>query len=328
MPASRILRLGMKSFALILIITITFPPSHINTIGATTASGNVPVSLLFNYGNGILEWHNNTFVLPAWNFFNVTLADANGNVGALFFASFGSHFVYLINGVGCPTVFNCELAWSFWVLEGPCWTLPEVGVDQVPVSAGATAAWFLVPVATFGENQPTGPGCINATVDVKPGSDATPINIKSSGLIPVAVLTTASLDASKINPSSVRFGPTGTEAAPAVPPSLEDVDGDGSLDLVLQFKTQDAGFKTSDTQAVLTGTTMNGVGFIGTDTVHVFLPGDVNGDLKVNILDAAAIALAYQSKPGMSNWNPRADFDGDNRIDILDVAIVAFYYGQ
>ncbi len=313
---------------LIIIITVAFLPSHVSTVEATVNPGSVPVSLLFNYGNGTLEWHNNTLVPSTWNFFNVTLADANGNVGAVFFASFGSHFVYLINGVGCPAVFGCDLAWSFWVLEGPCWTLPEVGVDQVPVSAGATAAWFLVPAATFGENPPTGSGCISATVDVKPGSDTNPINIKSNGLIPVAVLTTASLDASKINPSSVRFGPTGTEAAPAVPPSLEDVDGDGSLDLVLHFKTQDTGFKTSDTQAVLTGTTTSGIAFIGTDTVHVFFPGDVNGDLKVNILDAAAIALAYQSKPGMPNWNPRADFDGNNRIDILDVAVVASYYGQ
>ncbi len=51
-------------------------------------------------------------------------------------------------------------------------------------------------------------------------------------MIPVAILTTGTFDASTVNPATVRFGATGTEAA-AVHSALEDVDGDGDLDMIL-----------------------------------------------------------------------------------------------
>ena len=105
---------------------------------ARADTGTVQVNILFNYGNGTLEWHNETTVPSSWNFYNVTAAATNGNLASVFFASFGSHFVYLINRVGCPSVFGCDNTWSFWVLNGPCWQLSNLGVDQVQVAQGKT----------------------------------------------------------------------------------------------------------------------------------------------------------------------------------------------
>ena len=59
-----------------------------------------------------------------------------------------------------------------------------------------------------------------------------------------------------------------------------------------------------------------------------FVPGDVNGDKKVNILDAILLANAFGSKPGSPNWNPRADFNNDNVVNILDAIILANNFGK
>lgn len=238
-----------------------------NSDGQTSAL-NTSVNVLFNYGNGTLVWVNSTSVPSTWNFYNVTSLVTGGDIGAVFFSSFGSHFVYSIHGVGCPAsnIF-CDQAWGFWTLDGVCWDLPFVGVDQVPVSQTTTVAWFLNPVATFGVNPPTGVNCVSANIVVKPGSNQTAINPQSKGALPVAILSSGSFDATKINPATVRFGRAGTEASP-VHSSLVDVNGDGTLDMVLQFNTQATGIQPGDTQVVLMGRMIDGTPFRAFATIQ------------------------------------------------------------
>ncbi len=57
------------------------------------------------------------------------------------------------------------------------------------------------------------------------------------------------------------------------------------------------------------------------------LLGDLDGDNKVDIVDVATVALAYNTTPGDARWNPIVDLDNDGVVDITDVATVAFYYG-
>jgi len=85
-------------------------------------------------------------------------------------------------------------------------------------------------------------------VDIKPGNCPNPLNVKSSGVLPVAILGTADLDVTTIDPTSIRLA--GVEP---LRNGLEDVAGpvsdsndcncieagpDGFLDLTLKFKTQ------------------------------------------------------------------------------------------
>jgi hypothetical protein len=63
-------------------------------------------------------------------------------------------------------------------------------------------------------------------------------------------------------------------------------------------------------------------------TVVVTIPGDVNGDGKVNLADLVALALAYRSTPGSSNWNPNADIDNNGVVNLIDLVTSAIHYGQ
>jgi hypothetical protein len=76
-----------------------------------------------------------------------------------------------------------------------------------------------------------------------------------------------SFDATTVAPTTVRFGANGTEAAPAHF-ALEDVDGDGHLDMILHFRTQDTGIVCGTNSASLTGKTSNGQAIRGSDSVN------------------------------------------------------------
>jgi uncharacterized repeat protein (TIGR01451 family) len=103
-------------------------------------------------------------------------------------------------------------------------------------------------------------------IDIKPGSDPNSINPNSKGVIPVAILTTENFDASSVDGSTVIFGPKDAQSAHGNG-HLEDVDGDGDLDWVGHFRTQETGIQAGDTEATLTGKTVDGDGFQGTDAI-------------------------------------------------------------
>jgi hypothetical protein len=110
-----------------------------------------------------------------------------------------------------------------------------------------------------------GLGAIEVEIDIKPGSSQNSINLRSRGVVPVAVLTTASFDARSVLPSSVTFA-----GAPPVRSTMADVDRDGDLDRLFHFKTQQLIELNGDsTEATLTGKTDQGISINGTDTVNI-----------------------------------------------------------
>jgi probable HAF family extracellular repeat protein len=107
---------------------------------------------------------------------------------------------------------------------------------------------------------------MTVAVDIKPGSDTNPINPRSNGKVPVAILTTDAFDANTVDAATVRLGPTGAEAVP-VRVAIEDVNHDGLSDLLLHFNTQDTGIECGATSLSLTGQTFSGQGIRGADSI-------------------------------------------------------------
>jgi hypothetical protein len=109
-------------------------------------------------------------------------------------------------------------------------------------------------------------------IDVKPGSVINPINLKSKGKIPVAILTTAELDAAvEIDLATVTFGRLGVEAE-AVSYSIQDVDQDGDDDLLCRFRTQETGLQPTDEFANLRAITINGLVVGGVNRIQIVPP--------------------------------------------------------
>jgi hypothetical protein len=105
------------------------------------------------------------------------------------------------------------------------------------------------------------PGMI---IDIKPGDDQNNINLKSKGVVPVAVLTTDDFDVATVDPATVEF----SGAAP-VRWKLEDVDDDGDDDMMFHFRTQDLNLDQDSTEATLTAQLFTQVIVSGTDGVRI-----------------------------------------------------------
>ncbi len=118
------------------------------------------------------------------------------------------------------------------------------------------------------------PSAFEVAVDIgSGGTAAAPINIKSNGLIPVAILSTATFDATTIDPTSVCFGDAEDTSQRDCTEAhgrghREDINGDGRADLVLHFETQQTGIDKGDTEACLTGETREGDAIQGCDAIR------------------------------------------------------------
>ena len=105
---------------------------------------------------------------------------------------------------------------------------------------------------------------IELEIDIKPGSVQNNINLKSMGVVPVAVLTTDNFDAATIDPATVEF-------AGAVPKrwKLMDVDCDGHDDMMFLFKTRELELNQDSTEATLTVQSLTREEVSGTDEVQI-----------------------------------------------------------
>lgn len=115
-------------------------------------------------------------------------------------------------------------------------------------------------------------------VDIKPGDDANTVNPTSRAALPTAFLSDANFDAASINPATISvtgygFGGfvrvTGNGKLQAV---LEDVDGDGDLDLLVHLDTAALPLDGTETTCTLGALTWDGYLVRGTDRIRIVGP--------------------------------------------------------
>lgn len=108
---------------------------------------------------------------------------------------------------------------------------------------------------------------IRIAIDIKPGKFPNNLDVKKDKQIPVAILTSDEFDASTVDPATVRFGPKGASGKQGRGHRI-DVDRDGDVDLLLRFETRASGLTCSDISATVTGATVSGRRFEGSDSVR------------------------------------------------------------
>jgi len=62
--------------------------------------------------------------------------------------------------------------------------------------------------------------------------------------------------------------------------------------------------------------------------VFVTVPGDINGDRFVNVLDYVLVKKAIPSYPGHPKWNPNADINSDGFVNVKDVVLTKSNIGK
>ena len=153
---------------------------------------------------------------------------------------------------------------------------------------------------------------IEVVVDIKPHSCPNPINVKSKGVLPVAILGSDTFDVSTIVATSVRLAGvepirdnTGDVAGPIVEPNECDcttAGPDGFPDLTLKFKMQDI---------------MEAIGEVSHDDILTLpLTGVLSNETPIEGADC--ILIRGKFKP-----INKADVNKDGVVDGVDLHIVA-----
>lgn len=200
------------------------------------------------------------------------------------------------------------------------------------------------------ENRNGIPDECEPSLDIKPGSCPNPLNRKSHGMMPAAILGTDFFDASQIDVSSVtlsRLDGIGESVSPNEGPPgphsvLEDVgtpfsgelcdchelQGDGVVDLSMHFSTQEVVemLELNDlspgsfVELTISGILLDKTPFTANDCIRLVPAGDMDGDGAVSATDLIIM---------FSNWGAcaecidcAADLDGNCYIDISDLLLL------
>ena len=121
---------------------------------------------------------------------------------------------------------------------------------------------------------------IEVDLDVKPGSSTNPINVGSNGTFPVAILGSEDFDVTTVDVASILLGDgssSGTGVAVkkngSLHYSIEDVDGDGDMDLMMHFSTQamvaNGDLSSTSTSLSVSGETNDDEVIVGEDIISI-----------------------------------------------------------
>jgi len=108
-------------------------------------------------------------------------------------------------------------------------------------------------------------------IDIKPGSEENCLNSDGHGVIPVAILSTPTLDATQVDPTTVTLDGQSVRIVGSgnLQVHVQDVDADGLPDLLVQIEDTDGTYAPGSAIATLRATTFQGLRILGTDSICV-----------------------------------------------------------
>lgn len=108
-------------------------------------------------------------------------------------------------------------------------------------------------------------------VDIKPDSLENTINLGSNGVVPVAILSSTTFDATQVDPATVTLAsaPVKLRGKANLMSSVSDINGDGLNDLLVHCDTTALQLEQEAIGAVVKGSTFGGIAIMGTDTIRV-----------------------------------------------------------
>jgi len=112
---------------------------------------------------------------------------------------------------------------------------------------------------------------IPVDIDIKPGSDPNCFNNDGHGVIPVAILGSATFDATQVDPLTLSLDSQTVKTKGNGDPqtNIEDVNGDGFDDLVVKIIDADGTYAVGTGTATLTGQLFDGTPIEGTDSICI-----------------------------------------------------------
>ncbi|OLB72452.1 hypothetical protein AUI06_01435 [archaeon 13_2_20CM_2_52_21] len=127
-----------------------------------TGISMIAANVLISYGNGTMQWYNETAVPSSWNAYALTMYLAKCNVQARFYGPpLNEHFVTAINGVSNQGSFS----WSIWMFcqHTNAWAYSQVGVDMIRLANGQALAWAYGASSPSSNPQPPIPNAKTVT---------------------------------------------------------------------------------------------------------------------------------------------------------------------
>ena len=117
--------------------------------------------------------------------------------------------------------------------------------------------WSGVPASLAQDVEP-----VVVDLDVKPGSDQNPINVKSKGQTELAILGAELFDVTTVDTATLILG-----EAPVSDCLPVDLNADGFQDLLCLVQTNDIGVLCGEVEVALTGALLDGTPLEGADSV-------------------------------------------------------------